>query len=146
MKIKNFYFLVLFAALFTACEKAGDEMKNDGPEILFEEYSVWKYIDNNGTIIELTFYPGNKIHIKSTPEELGHPPYRMGGNVIIDYCIIDDKMYWKNPDDDKFDDRFFWEITNLSENEIVLGYVYLGFQPYVALGYIDKYLFIRQTN
>ena len=110
----------------------------------FTDYSVWKYTDNNGTVIELTFYPENKIHLKSTPEELGYS-YRMSGNMIIDYRILcNQMMYWKSPDDNEFEDKFFWGITDLSENEMVLEFFSGSLWP--PLYYINRYLFIRQPD
>ena len=111
-------------------------------EVPFTEYSIWKYADNSGIVIELTFYPENKIHIQSTPEELGYP-YLMGGNIIVDYYIRNDKMYWNNlNNDERFNGQFFWNITYLSENEMTL--VYGNILP--AIPYIITYHFIRQPD
>ena len=109
-------------------------------EYLFAEYSIWKYTGHNGEVIELTFYPENKIHINSTPEELGFS-YLMGGNIIIDYYIDKDRMYWSDSDG-KFHEQFFWNITCLSENKVVLRYGgYLHMTPRIT-----TYLFIRQPK
>jgi len=113
---------------------------NNETDCTIEAPSIWQY-SNDTVIIKLTFYPENIVNIKSIPEELG-TPYLLRGNTTTEYRIENGKMYLKNPDEDIFDEQFFWNITCLSENEIVLHYG--GFS--VGLLYITTYHFTRQTN
>jgi hypothetical protein len=110
------------------------------------EYSVWKWTDDRGIILESTFYPSvNKLHIKSTPEnsnELGPPYLMLQGDFIVKYCIKDGKMYWTTEDGDfNFDDWYFWMITRLSENEIDMYYG--GWMPHYD---IASFYFVCQTK
>ena len=110
------------------------------------ECSVWKCTEYKDVIFEFTFYPSvNKLHIKSTPEELGYPHHylfvgsRMGG-----YCIINNKLYGADENGNfNFNGNDYLIITHLSENEIIIEYG--GVRPAVP-NYIEIYHFVCQTK
>ena len=106
---------------------------------------VWKYTnERDGVIIVLTFCPDeNKLHIKSTPEQLS-PNYMLGGNKATEYRMEGNIMYLPDHNgnfDEPWKDQFSWLITYPSENEMILNYrgVYVGIK-------ITRYYFIRQIN
>ena len=120
---------------------------NDTTEIPFTENSVWKYTDEFGVVIMLTFYQSeNKLHIQSTPEILEFP-YLFWGDVIMEYIMVGDIMYLPDHNGNldpngQFATQFSWTITYPSENEMTM--TYRGTLP--SIPYIRIYHFIRQTN
>jgi len=116
-------------------------------EPLAENGDRWKYTnESDGVIIELTFYPDeNKLHIKSTPEEL---PilyrFMLQGNRFTEYRMEGNIMYEPDMDgnfDGEFKDSFSWIITYPTENEMILKK-----GGYISGTYITSCHFIRQIN
>jgi len=120
-------------------------------EPLAENGDRWKYTnESDGVIIELTFYPDeNKLHIKSTPEELPLYRYRFGGNGFIKYHMEGNIMNWVGWMDEDgnfhpYEYQKSWTITSPTEDEMIVEYCGISFPgPHT---YINSYRFIRQIN
>jgi len=116
-----------------------DEEENYPLDNPFTEYSVWRYTDSDA-VIELAFYPENKIHIKPVTPGLPAPPYRLVTNVIMDYFISGDTLYLGSK---KYNDYYGkWRITCISENVLFLSFMSYTF----IIIYMDSYVFTRQTD
>ena len=123
-------------------------VKNDaGPDDLPQwseitaKCSVWK--STNGVV--LTFYPSEqKVQVR-TLDELSSTYFFFSGtwsDELLGYYVIDNKLYFPEfgpPEHTWF--KFFWIITYISENEMVLSYG--NALPAI---YVSQYRFICQTN
>ena len=116
-----------------------DEEENYPLEDPYTEYSVWRYTDSDA-VIELAFYPENKIHIKPLTPGLPAPPYRIVSESIMDYYIKNNIIYFGSKKENSYYGK--WYITCLSDNELMLRFMNISLDP----RYQDFYLFTRQTD
>jgi len=141
---------MIMVGLFLAvgCKKDKKEKMECPTDIPVMEYSIWKCTEYEDIIIELTFYPlENKLHIRSTPEDISETNYMIGGNIVVKYCIKNDRMYLALEDSDFFSNpNSFWIITYSSENEMLMKYGGILPQGGPMGFYVIMYQFICQTN
>ena len=106
-----------------------NETKEFDPLEILTDYSVWVCIRYNG-VNKLTFFPENTMQVENPN----------GINRIVNYCIMDNKMYWKDLETDDYPEHTFSYITFASKNEMHLRTGGLIFTD------TRTYTFIRQTN
>jgi len=112
------------------------------------ENSEWKFYGFIDTaIIELKFLPENRLHIKSTPEQLDWR-YIIQGDFITEYRMEGNKMYWPDENgsfDGPFQNQYSWVITHSHENQIIMefgGIFHIAPPPLMR---ISTYIFFRQN-